>query len=835
MALRHHTAPRDENGELWPILAEMAVLPAWVVWKIVPQGEGKKPKKKPASPIDGIEKGWTGAGRQTDYATAIEFARARGYDGVGFLPRPEFGIVAIDLDHAIEGGKPAPWATAILAGSGKTDCYVERGPSKNGYHAFVRGIGNIDTNRNGVEVYDGQTLHYLTFTGDVLKSSKRSLVDGSEIIARAYSRAGIDQNALPKEPKHNTAAPGVPKNRFDYINQLALANLGAWFPSVFPQATQRSNGVYRLTPPDLGRTDRDVDGNAVSAHPDGIKDFYLGSRDTKRINAAGVEEQDTGGRTPLDMLLLKPYADFVADAYKNLDKPDQAAWVIAGLLGLPADLLAIYTPPKPKVGFVDIMLRCDAVMTPPAWPKGVLPNDLQELVKQTAANLCTTPAATAFAHRMALQIAVPQGMKFKPRGADFAFSQPANLYCMLIGEPGSAKTPLQSAAMRPFREASKAWAADIRREDARAAAEGKKPTGDGVEIASPGVPKGRRRRVGNTTVEAAIPLMMAYDEGLIVDIDEGKGFFAQMGQYSSSAGGAGSDESFYLESYGGDEMQRDRVRSGAAYAPEAMLSIFTGIQPEVFADRVATMGGDGFFQRFLYCPMGPPIIKRSAKPEDATLVATYSLAVNLLLELRQDHGRIEFVASKEAAAVWAAKDEWTRSEGSRPEVGKVAKAFYAKMGGLLARLTLGQHLITWAVAAATETIVNEALGEAVDIKAPPRAINVASVEQAWTLLYDFLLPNTLAVGGMIDQAASIEPAQKVGRWLQRERDASDPHIVKSREITTRFRAYRGREGQAEFWAVTDTLEHFGWLERAKNEAGVWNISPEIYSSGRRSN
>ena len=77
-------------------------------------------------------------GRQEDRAQLVTFdaARAaaarRGFDGVGFAPMPEFGIVALDFDHCVTHGEIHEGVQALL-----TDTYAEYSPSGTGVRAYA--------------------------------------------------------------------------------------------------------------------------------------------------------------------------------------------------------------------------------------------------------------------------------------------------------------------------------------------------------------------------------------------------------------------------------------------------------------------------------------------------------------------------------------------------------------------------------------------------------------------------------------------------------------------------------------------------------------------------
>ncbi|MFF5609263.1 bifunctional DNA primase/polymerase [Streptomyces cellulosae] len=82
-------------------------------------------------------------------------ARSTAGEGVGFVLAAGDGIVVVDLDHAVEGGRVLPWAQRIVDALPAT--YMERGRSGSGLHLWFRGAvpagRRIRRGEVAVEVY----------------------------------------------------------------------------------------------------------------------------------------------------------------------------------------------------------------------------------------------------------------------------------------------------------------------------------------------------------------------------------------------------------------------------------------------------------------------------------------------------------------------------------------------------------------------------------------------------------------------------------------------------------------------------------------------------------
>ena len=145
-------------------------LPAWVVWRMEPNDNpGGKPRKMPYYANGGRRTGVQGRPEDREALVTFDVARAaasrRGFDGVGFAPLAEFGIVALDFDHCLDaaGNINAEVLTVVES------TYAELSPSGNGIRAFFRGqLGNLKAHGEpfGFETFSSKG--FVTVTGDLL-------------------------------------------------------------------------------------------------------------------------------------------------------------------------------------------------------------------------------------------------------------------------------------------------------------------------------------------------------------------------------------------------------------------------------------------------------------------------------------------------------------------------------------------------------------------------------------------------------------------------------------------------------------------------------------------
>lgn len=181
--------------------------PAWVLWALEPNPDRpEKPQKVPYYART-QRKRHGKQGTPEDLAELVTFDRAARalerfpgrFRGVGFVPRPEWGVSAIDFDDCLMDGRIAPEVERAIAGT-----YSEISPSGRGIRAFVRGqVPAIKSlarpGQFGVETF--VDWGYVTFTGNLTPACQLfSLEDevsppSEDLLALIREREGERQEA----------------------------------------------------------------------------------------------------------------------------------------------------------------------------------------------------------------------------------------------------------------------------------------------------------------------------------------------------------------------------------------------------------------------------------------------------------------------------------------------------------------------------------------------------------------------------------------------------------------------------------------------------------------
>jgi hypothetical protein len=201
-------------------------------------------------------------------------------------------------------------------------------------------------------------------------------------------------------------------------------------------------------------------------------------------------------------------------------------------------------------------------------PLDAFPKEVRALVEAGAPLTACPPQYIAAATLPALAAAIGGTTTLDLRST---WRIPPSMYVGLVGPPSASKTPALGLALAPVRAAENSeW-----------------ETADGDPET--------RYLIDDVTAEKLGELLGAHDRGLLMAVDELKGFFGGMGQYKD---GAGRDRQFYLSAWSSQPITVDRIKRGSLHVARPTLSIVGGIQPSVF-DQLTDGEPDGMMERFL--------------------------------------------------------------------------------------------------------------------------------------------------------------------------------------------------------------------------------------------
>lgn len=261
----------------------------WLLWRFEVDPRRPKPLKVPYYTNGRRRQGSLGSDADRKQLASFDAALERlggaiRFDGIGFAFLPDDGLVAIDIDGAIdlETGEISHMCTTLIEACAS---FTERSPSGKGVHIIAEGAlsKSFKSDAIGLEVYSGG--RYFTCTGDRWNGAPvevapikvevldymRGLVDDAKEEARSAKAAGTPPATAAARPSRPATPPAAgADDDFKRANDLALQRLDDWVLELFPKARRSATtGGFRITSKDLGRNLEED----LSITPEGIMDF----------------------------------------------------------------------------------------------------------------------------------------------------------------------------------------------------------------------------------------------------------------------------------------------------------------------------------------------------------------------------------------------------------------------------------------------------------------------------------------------------------------------------------------------------------------------------------
>jgi hypothetical protein len=269
------------------------------------------------------------------------------------------------------------------------------------------------------------------------------------------------------------------------------------------------------------------------------------------------------------------------------------------------------------------------------------------------------------------------------------------IYAMLIGPPGSKKTPATKLALDPVRERQISLKAEYDQQKEAykdSLQEYKKTSKEGpTEIERPEKPIMPRTWVDDTTVERLAEILEENQRGVIVTKDELSGWLASMNQYKS--GGKGSDRQFWLSAHDNTSTSVDRKSlEEPKIIPRPFVVLLGGIQP----GRLPDFGkdyGDGLIERFTPVYPEPRVSGWVDDEVSDEAYTTYADTIKALYELKYaEHDGARFPSkvhmTDEAKKLFVDQYNKLSLAAQIPGFPQRLQPAWSKLEGRLARLAL---------------------------------------------------------------------------------------------------------------------------------------------------
>lgn len=321
------------------------------------------------------------------------------------------------------------------------------------------------------------------------------------------------------------------------------------------------------------------------------------------------------------------------------------------------------------------------------FPVELLPEPVRAFATQAWATLDRTAdvACVVLPVLAALAGAIGNRRRIASRAG---WSEPAVLWCAIVAESGSKKSPAADKALWWTRERDAAAIQERRilvREWERAVAEARR---SGATV--PEKPPEVRYAVNDVTVEA-LATKLENSPQVLLDRDELSGWIASFDRYASGKGGG--DVSLWLPCYNAAGWTVDRKGSGTIHVRRAAVSIAGGIQPKVLARSFGPHVDNGLLQRFILAqpPEGDP-----QWPEgdvDFVTMADMQRVFDTLYSLCPDADGNPQVLDLEPDALDLYRRWWHDNGVERTQAIGPVKSMLSKADAWALRLALVCHLV----------------------------------------------------------------------------------------------------------------------------------------------
>lgn len=441
----------------------------------------------------------------------------------------------------------------------------------------------------------------------------------------------------------------------------------------------------------------------------------------------------------------------------------------------PGPLQAMFEPQPPYNLFGSFAL--------PDLPMELVPQVIAEYAQDQGEVIGADPAALVMFGLGIGAAVIHDNITIQPKRYDHTWTESARLWCGVIGDPSTKKSPLLKKAAAPAYSTNRSWIDKSKKDLAEweaACIEAKEN-----DETLPPKPVAKRLIFEDATVASLQSLMADIEQrGVLVIRDELAGWLGSMDAYKQGAGSI--DKPAWLEFYNGGPKVFDRVGRGSGYVENWGGCVVGGIQPSVINAYAQAAEHDGMLQRFILY-FAKQATRGVDRAPDPFAFVNYKGAIEHLAALESCNQPVEL--SEEAHRHREALDDKIHAlMCNHPN--QFLTAALGKWSGLFARLLLVYHCLD-----------SYQRGEY------PTAYQVTgeTAEQVATLMWRILLPHSLKFYNAID------PLQDSSQDLARLILAKGwRRFTVKRDFNQHWKASRRMKP----WEISQTLERlegFNWI------------------------
>lgn len=199
------------------------------------------------------------------------------------------------------------------------------------------------------------------------------------------------------------------------------------------------------------------------------------------------------------------------------------------------------------------------------FPLWVFPQDIQKFIIEGEQSLGFHQDFLSMAVISAFSSSFGNNYHVKVRNQ---YTEPAIFWIVIVGDPGTMKTPPVNLALRPIHDVELQYDKEYQ----HALAESKQNGKGGAGNSPSSLPKEKRTIISDFTKEALILTHSANPKGLLVHVDEIMG-------WTQSRHGGDKDLSIWNSIWSGTTLKPDRVSYQTAFIERALVNVIGTIQP----------------------------------------------------------------------------------------------------------------------------------------------------------------------------------------------------------------------------------------------------------------
>jgi hypothetical protein len=531
----------------------------------------------------------------TTFAIARDAAAKRNMAGVGLALMPDAGIVALDFDNCVLGGRVDPEVLALINGT-----YAEYSPSGTGVRAFFWGAADVLGNKKshttpdqfGAEVFSSNG--FVTCTGHMLDHI--DLCGDEDTVAQLPQRV-IDFCAKRFGPSRGALA----SDDFTLGRELPLG-----------LSAEQIERILNYVSSDCGRDEWLRVGFAIHHECQGD--------DT---GLALWDEWSSGGAT-------YPGSEDVECQWSSFrgPTPGRPSTTMASVIQMAKKGGYVHTRPAEAANQADVrpegewphpLPLPDALLPVPPMLAEMLPKELQPWLTDIAERMSVPLDFVAIPAMVMLGALIGRKVLVRPQERT-DWSEPANLWGAIVSPPGAMKTPVVAQVLAPIKKFEAEAQQENRlklskyeldllintavKKSALSGAKGKIAPQSQADIeqalmncaAEPPKPKLKRFITTDATVEKLGEICADNPNGILYHRDELPTLFADL-QREEKAPVRG----FLLTGWAGLESYTfDRIMRGTTHIEAVNISLFGTAQPQRIANLVTASTAkhdDGMIQR----------------------------------------------------------------------------------------------------------------------------------------------------------------------------------------------------------------------------------------------